>query len=58
MWGTPSAAQLAITPNPQFGDNGPNMTLGHVLSSLDIIPNATVADIMDTQGGYLCYVYE
>jgi len=57
MWGKPSAAQLAITPNPQLGDGGPNMTLNHSLSSLGIIPNATVADIMDTQGGYLCYVY-
>lgn len=58
MWGKPSAAQLALTPDPQLGDGGPNMTLNHALSSLGIIPNATVADIMDTQGGYLCYVYE
>lgn len=58
MWGYPSAAQLAVTPDPQLGDNGPNMTLNHSLSSLGIIPNATVADIMDTKGGYLCYEYE
>jgi tyrosinase len=58
MWGYPSAAQLAVTPDPQLGDNGPNMTLNHSLSSLGIIPNVTVADIMDTKGGYLCYEYE
>jgi tyrosinase len=57
MWGKPTAAMLAVTPDPQLGDNGKYMTLGHVLSSLGIIPNATVADIMDTKGGYLCYEY-
>jgi len=57
MWGHPTAAMLAVTPNPQDGDGGKTMTLGHVLSSLGIIPNATVADIMDTKGGYLCYEY-
>ncbi|KAB5518927.1 hypothetical protein GE09DRAFT_977947 [Coniochaeta sp. 2T2.1] len=57
MWGKPTAQMLAVTPDPQLGDGGKNMTLGHVLSSLGIIPNVTVADIMDTKGGYLCYEY-
>lgn len=29
----------------------------HDLGSLGIIPDATVADVMDIQGGYLCYEY-
>jgi tyrosinase len=57
MWGHPSATILAVTPDPQFGDNGPNITLNHIMSSLGIIPNATVADVMDIKGGYLCYEY-
>ncbi|KAI1343105.1 hypothetical protein F5Y15DRAFT_429071 [Xylariaceae sp. FL0016] len=57
MWGKPTAEMKAVTPDPQAGDDGPIMTLGHVLSSLGIIPDMTVADIMDTKGGYLCYAY-
>ncbi|KAK1826982.1 hypothetical protein QBC39DRAFT_267962 [Podospora conica] len=57
MWGKPTAAILAVTPNPQSGDGGPTITLGHIMSSLGIIPNATVADVMDIKGGYLCYEY-
>jgi tyrosinase len=57
MWGKPTAAIVAVTPNPQSGDGGPTLTLGHIMSSLGIIPNATVADVMDIKGGYLCYEY-
>lgn len=57
MWGHPTAEMLAVTPDPEAGDGGKNITLNHVLSSLGIIPNATVAEIMDTKGGYLCYEY-
>lgn len=40
------------------GDNGGNMTtLNHTLSVLGLVPNATVADVMDIQGGLLCYEY-
>ncbi|KAH8670203.1 hypothetical protein BGZ60DRAFT_527687 [Tricladium varicosporioides] len=40
------------------GDNGGNMTtLNHTLSVLGLLPNATVADVMDIQGGLLCYEY-
>jgi tyrosinase len=57
MWGHPTAEMLAATPDPEAGDGGKNITLNHVLSSLGIIPDATVADVMDIQGGYLCYEY-
>jgi tyrosinase len=57
MWGHPTAEMIAVTPDPEAGDGGKNITLNHVLSSLGIIADATVADIMDTKGGYLCYEY-
>ncbi|CZT12091.1 hypothetical protein WAI453_007383 [Rhynchosporium graminicola] len=58
MWGKPTAAMLALTPDPAQGDNGSkNTTLNHVLSSFGIIPDTTVKEIMDIQGGYLCYEY-
>ncbi len=58
MWGKPTPEILAVTPDPTLGDNGGKLlTLGHVMSSLGIIPNATVADVMDARGGYLCYEY-
>lgn len=40
------------------GDNGGNVTtLNHTLSVLELWPNATAGDVMDIQGGYLCYEY-
>ena len=39
------------------GDPGNMTTLGHVLMSAEILPNATVVDVMDVSGGYLCYEY-
>ena len=57
MWGEPTAEMLAVTPDPQNGDNGPNITLSHIMSSNGIIPDMTVEEIMDTRSGDLCYVY-
>ncbi|KAK0726292.1 hypothetical protein B0T21DRAFT_421608 [Apiosordaria backusii] len=57
MWGKPTPEILAVTPDPTSGDGGKTITLGHVMSSLGIIPNVTVADVMDIKGGYLCYEY-
>ncbi|KAM7206881.1 hypothetical protein V8F20_002587 [Naviculisporaceae sp. PSN 640] len=58
MWGKPGKELLAVTPDPTLGDNGSKyITLNHVMSSLGIIPNATVAEVMDIKGGYLCYEY-
>ncbi|KAI0412429.1 Di-copper centre-containing protein [Xylaria grammica] len=37
-----------------FGDNGSITTLNHVLSSHDLVPNATIADVMDIGGDYVC----
>jgi tyrosinase len=56
-WGTPGDDIKAITPDPQAGDGGANITLNHVLSSLGLIPDTTVAQVMDTKGGYFCYEY-
>lgn len=56
-WGKPTEAILAVTPDPQMGDGGGTVTLGHVLSSLGIIPDAGVGDVMNIKGGYLCYEY-
>ena len=39
------------------GDPGNITTLNHVLSTLELIPNVTIADVMDIGGGYLCYEY-
>jgi len=57
MWGKPTAEMKAVTPNPQSGDNGTVTTLNHVLTSLGIIPDTTIKEIMDIRGGYLCYEY-
>jgi tyrosinase len=58
MWGKPTAAMLAITPDPRNGDPGNIVTLQHIMSSLGIIADATVRDVMDPSGDYLCYTYK
>ncbi|KAL8391827.1 hypothetical protein RB595_002145 [Gaeumannomyces hyphopodioides] len=57
MWGKPTAEMLAVTPDPARGDPANVTTLSHIMTSLGIIPDATVGDVMDIQGGYLCYEY-
>ncbi|SPO05234.1 uncharacterized protein DNG_07921 [Cephalotrichum gorgonifer] len=57
MWGKPTAEMIAVTPDPQNGDDGPILTLNHIMSSNGIIPDMTVAEIMDTRSEDLCYVY-
>ncbi|ORY12449.1 hypothetical protein BCR34DRAFT_651193 [Clohesyomyces aquaticus] len=44
-------------PEPMPGDPGNVTTLGHVLTVQGIIPDATIGDVMDIQGGLLCYEY-
>lgn len=34
------------------------LTTSYVLTSMGLRPDVTVNDVMDTQGGYLCYVYD
>ena len=35
-----------------------NTTLNYTLYSYNILPNVTVGQVMDTEGGYLCYNYD
>jgi tyrosinase len=48
-------------PGPEFldydGDDGNITTLDHVLWMADLIPNATVADVMDLRGSLICAEY-
>jgi tyrosinase len=57
IWGKPIAGMLAVTPNPQNGDNGPTLTLNYILALMGIIPDATIKDIIDIRGDYLCWEY-
>ncbi|KAK6216346.1 hypothetical protein LQW54_003549 [Pestalotiopsis sp. IQ-011] len=57
--------QNADLANRQFQVNGctdsacsSNLTTDYVLSSQGLRPEVTVNDVLDTQGGYLCYVYD
>lgn len=49
------------TPNPAFtdyfNDGGNTTTLKHTLWSADIMPNITIADVMDVRGGLICAEY-
>jgi len=40
------------------GNQGPLTTLDYVLDSLGIRPATTIRNVMDTEGGYLCYRYD
>ncbi|KAF1958361.1 Di-copper centre-containing protein [Byssothecium circinans] len=40
------------------GDPGTEVTLGHVLNWAGDLMNTTVGDVMDIQGGFLCYEYD
>lgn len=37
-----------------FDDDGSITTLNHVLSSHGLVPNATVGEVMDIGGDYVC----
>ena len=39
------------------GDDGDETTLAHVLNMYGVIPDATIADVMDIGGDLLCYEY-
>lgn len=39
------------------GDDGGEVTLSHVLTSLGVVPDVEVGEVMDTRGEYLCYEY-
>lgn len=44
-------------PKGADGDPGTVTTLGHVLNMYGNSPNKTIADVLDIQGGLLCYEY-
>lgn len=39
------------------GNDGGEVTLTHVLTSLGVIPDVEVGEVMDTRTEYLCYEY-
>lgn len=57
--GFPPGACNATAPSfPQNeGDPGNVTTLNHVLDMFGIVGNAPIKDVMDIQGGFLCYEY-
>lgn len=64
---TPTAEFLASpvreweSPGPSLtaysGDPGDTTTLAHTLWMGGVVPNATVDDVMDIQGNFLCFDY-
>lgn len=49
---------LNETANVEPAGGWQNATLHYELSSFGIKPNTTIAHVMNTQGGYLCYGYD
>ena len=41
----------------KIGDWGDETTLNHLLFTFGILPNVTIGDVMDIEGGTLCYEY-
>lgn len=41
-----------------FDSGWVNATLDFPLTIYDILPDVTIADVMDPEGGYLCYTYD
>ncbi|CBF83990.1 hypothetical protein AN2799.2 [Aspergillus nidulans FGSC A4] len=50
-----SGPTLNHTANIEPAGGWQNATLHYELSSFGIMPNVTIAEVMSTQGGYLCY---
>ncbi|KAB5566335.1 hypothetical protein GE09DRAFT_1106350 [Coniochaeta sp. 2T2.1] len=58
LWQNGDPARLSEVGGNTAGDgSGPPLTLDYVLTSMGLREDATVADVMDIQGGYLCYQY-
>jgi len=41
-----------------IGDPGNETTLTHLIQMYNIVPNRTVAEVMNIQGELLCYDYD
>ena len=41
-----------------IGDAGSQVTLTHLIEMYGMVPNQTVAEVMDIQGKVLCYGYD
>ncbi|RDH26962.1 hypothetical protein BDQ94DRAFT_164037 [Aspergillus welwitschiae] len=46
------------TTQTEPADGWKNLTLDYTLTTYNIVPNVTVREVMDIQGGYLCYDYD
>jgi tyrosinase len=46
----------ANSPDPE-GDPGSETTLSHILHMYGVVPDATIADVMDIRGPLLCFEY-
>ena len=58
LWQNGDPARLTeVGGNTAPDGSGPTLTLDYVLTSMGLRDDATVADVMDIQGGYLCYQY-
>ncbi|KAI8627641.1 amino acid transporter [Xylariaceae sp. FL1651] len=57
--GNNTVAGRPVDPNliNYFNDGGSITTLNHVLWSHNLVPNATIADVMDLGGDYVCAEY-
>ncbi|KAL2160796.1 hypothetical protein VTH06DRAFT_993 [Thermothelomyces fergusii] len=55
--GFPTRPSNIPKPTGADGDPGTITTLGHVLNMYGNMPNATVGDVLDIQGDFLCYEY-
>ncbi|PWY66784.1 hypothetical protein BO70DRAFT_419105 [Aspergillus heteromorphus CBS 117.55] len=53
-----SGPTLNQTANVEPAGGWQNATLHYELSSFDIMANTTIGEVMNTQGGYLCYGYD
>ena len=57
IFGSPGEEIRRLQQLGKNGDPGNETTLEHILTTLGVIPDATINDVMDTRGGYLCYEY-
>jgi tyrosinase len=57
LFGRPADPNWVDVIPPVAGDPGTVTTLDHVLDTLGLLPNATIRDVMDIRGDYLCVEY-